>query len=520
MIRRNNEDTLWSAWSRAEGGLYRVSRAGRIEGLRDLRRSRFNIEVKPYGLAGVTQERAEGAAATTDQQWRLGADGKWEIHPGLVFDGTVNPDFAQVEADAQVVNLTRFELYFPEKRDFFLENAGIFDFGTRGAYETPPFLMFFSRRIGLADGTEIPVRGGVRLSGRAGRQTVGLLDVVADGVSGGPRENFAALRLKRDVGARSYVGAMLTDRRSSDGAATDFGADTSLWLTSRLNLQAFAARTSDVGGTSDSAYRAYAEYGGDPWYFNGEYLQIGPKAATAMGFVTRSDMRRTSGKGQYTLRPSVLGLRRVDLYVGGKYLTRVDNEPQDGNGFAGFSFETNSGETLAVTEVLGFTVLDYGFALADRIPIAAGRSDLRDTEVSVTTSAKRPVWGYTQVSLLDIWNGRLSTVGGGLQVRGGSRLSLAATYTRSEATMPAGAFVAHVPGLRLGWTQTTRLTVATYLQYNSLTRRFIGNFRLDFIHHPGSDLFVVFNEERGTEAEPWSLVDRGFAVKLNYLIRF
>jgi hypothetical protein len=249
-------------------------------------------------------------------------------------------------------------------------------------------------------------------------------------------------------------------------------------------------------------------------------LQIGPNAATAVGFVTRTDMERTSGKGQYTLRPSVLGLRRVDLYVGGKYLTRVDNEPQDGNGFAGFSFETNSGETLAVTEVLGFTVLDYGFALADRIPIAAGRSDLRDTEVSVTTSAKRPVWGYTQVSLLDIWNGRLSTVGGGLQVRGGSRLSLAATYTRSEATMPAGAFVAHVPGLRLGWTQTTRLTVATYLQYNSLTRRFIGNFRLDFIHHPGSDLFVVFNEERGTEAEPWSLVDRGFAVKLNYLIRF
>jgi hypothetical protein len=521
MIRRKNEDTLWSAWSRAEGGIYRVSRAGRIEGLRDLRRSRFDVEVKPYGLAGATQERVEGAArAETRQQWRMGADGKWEVHPGLVLDATVNPDFAQVEADAEVVNLTRFELYFPEKRDFFLENAGIFDFGTRGAYETPPFLMFFSRRIGLADGNEIPVLGGVRFSGRAGRQTVGLLSVLADGASGGPRENFAALRLKRDVGGRSYLGGMLTDRRSSEAAATDAGLDTSLWLTRRLNFQAFAARTSDFGGANDSAYRAYAEYGGDPFYFNGEYLQIGPKAATGMGFVTRTDMRRTSGKGQYTLRPSGLGLRRVDLFVGGKYLTRVDGEPQDGNGFAGFSFETNSGETMSVTEVRGFTVLDYGFTLADRIPVAAGRSDLGDTEVSVTSSAKRPVWGYAQVSLLDIWDGRLSSIGGGLQVRGGSRLSLSATYTRSEATMPGGAFVAHVPGLRFGWTQSTRLTVATYLQYNSLTKRFIGNFRLDFIHRPGSDLYLVFNEERGTEGEPWSLVDRGLAVKLNYLIRF
>ncbi len=159
IIRRRNEDTLWSAWSRAEGGLHRVSRAGRLEGLTHLPRSAWNVEVKPFGLAGATQQRNETGRAPASGEWRAGGDAKWEARPGLVLDATVRPDFAQVEADDQIVNLTRFEVFFPEKRDFFLENAGIFDFGTRGSYETPPFVMFFSRRIGIGGDFEVPVLG-------------------------------------------------------------------------------------------------------------------------------------------------------------------------------------------------------------------------------------------------------------------------------------------------------------------------------------------------------------------------
>jgi len=520
IIRRRNEDTLWSAWSRAEGGLNRVSRAGHLVGLRDLPRPAWNVELKPYGLEGFTRQRAADGTIPEQPVWRLGGDAKWEVQPGLVLDATARPDFAQVEADDQIVNLTRFEVFFPEKRDFFLENAGIFDFGTRGSYETPPFLMFFSRRIGIVDEGEVPVLGGLRLSGRAGKQTVGLLDVATDAAFSEPRTNFGVLRYKRDVGERGYVGGMVTDRRTGGGSETDFGADASLWASSRLNLLGFATRTTRSDGTSDSAFRGAAEYSGDPVYLFGEYLQIGPEAATGMGFVTRTDIRRTTGKAQYTFRPPISGLRRLDVFAGGKYQTRVDGEPQDANGFAGFSVGLDSGDGLSVTHVVGYTVLDYGFDLADRIPIVPGRYDLRDTEISLYTSPNRPLTASVAASLQHLWDGDVSAVSGSLALQGGSHLSLSGSYTRSETALPTGGFVAHVGGLRAGWAFSTRLAAHVYAQYNSLERQFLANVRLRFIYRPGSDIYVLYNEERGAPGDPRALVSRGFAVKGTWLVRF
>jgi Domain of unknown function (DUF5916) len=520
IVRRKNEDTLWSAWSRAEGGLDRVSRAGLLEGLRDLPRSPFNVELRPFALAGLTRQPAGDGRVSDTGETRLGADLKWEVRPGLVLDATARPDFAQVEADDQIVNLTRFEVFFPEKRDFFLENAGIFDFGTRGSFETPPFLMFFSRRIGILGDAEVPVLGGLRLSGRAGRQTVGLLDVLTDQTVGAPRTNFGVLRLKRDVGERGYVGGMLTDRRTDAGSETDFGADASVWATSRLNLQGFAARTAPSDGVPDWAFRGAAEYSADPVYLYGEYLQIGKDAETAMGFVTQTDVRRASGKAQYTFRPPLPGLRTIAAYVGGKHESRVDGEPLDANAFAGVSLGLDSGDGLSVTRVLGYIDLDGGFELAGRIPISPGHYVLRDTEATLFTSGNRAVSAVVNASLQHIWDGDLSALGGSLTLKRGSHLSLSASYTRSAASLPEGSLVAHVSGLRLGWAFSTRLSTQVYAQHNSLERKFVGNFRLRFIYRPGSDLYLVFNEERGEPDDPRALLARGFAVKLSYLVRF
>ena len=520
IIRRRNEDTLWSAWTRAEGGLNRVSRAGHLEGLEDLPRASFNVEVRPFGLGGVTQTRAEDGRAPAEGEWHLGADLKWEVKPGLVLDATARPDFAQVEADEEIVNLTRFELFFPEKRDFFLENAGVFDFGTRGSYETPPFLMFFSRRIGILGDAEVPVLGGLRLSGRAGKQTVGLLDVLTEEAEGEPRTNFGAMRFKRDAGERGYVGGMLTDRRTSAGSETDFGADASLWPTSRLNLQAFAARTTRSDGVSDWAARGAAEYQADPVYLYGEYLRIGPSAETGMGFVTQTDVQRANGKAQYTFRPRSGALRSMAVYVGGKDQTHVDGRPRDANAFAGMSFDLHSGDGLILTHVRGAIDLDRGFDLAGRIPVPPGRYDLVDTEVSLYSSGNRPLSASASASVQRIWDGDLAALTGSVTLKEGSHLALSGTYTRSAASLPGGSFVAHVTGLRVGWSFSTRLDAHLYAQYNSLDRRFVGNFRLHFIHRPGSDLYLVFNEERGEPGDPWALISRGAAVKLSYLVRF
>jgi hypothetical protein len=520
IIRRRNEDTLWSAWTRAEGGLNRVSRAGHLEGLEGLPRTSFNLEMRPFGLAGVTQTRGEDGRAPADGEGHLGADLKWEVRPGLVLDATVRPDFAQVEADDEIVNLTRFEVFFPEKRDFFLENAGVFDFGTRGSYETPPFLMFFSRRIGILGDAEVPVLGGLRLSGRAGKQTLGLLDVFTDETTGAPRTNFGVLRFKRDAGERGYVGGMVTDRRTSDSSETDFGADASLWPASRLNLQAFAARTTRGDGVADWAARGAAEFQADPVYLYGEYLRIGPGAETGMGFVTQTDVQRVSGKAQYTFRPRASPLRSVSAYVGGKHQTHVDGEPRDANAFAGMSFDLHSGDGLSLTHVRGRIDLDWGFDLAGRIPVPPGRYDLVDTELSLYSSGNRALSGSCNASLQRIWDGDLTALTASLTLKAGSHLSLSGTYTRSTAYLPGGSFVAHVAGVRVGWSFSTRLTAHVYAQYNSLERRFVGNFRLRFIHRPGSDLYLVFNEERGEPDDPGALLGRGAAVKLSYLVRF
>jgi hypothetical protein len=520
IIRRRNEDTLWSAWTRAEGGLNRVSRAGLLEGLEGLPRTSFNLEVRPFGLGGVTQTRAEDGRAPAEGEWHLGGDLKWEVRPGLVLDATARPDFAQVEADDEIVNLTRFEVFFPEKRDFFLENAGVFDFGTRGSFETPPFLMFFSRRIGILGDAEVPVLGGLRLTGRAGKQTLGLLDVFTDEAAGAPRTNFGVMRLKRDVGERGYVGGMLTDRRTSTSSETDFGADTSLWPTSRLSLQAFAARTTRDGGVADWAARGAAEYQADPVYLYGEYLRIGPGAETGMGFVTQTDVQRANGKAQYTFRPRASVLRSIAVYAGGKNQTHVDGRPRDANAFAGMSFDLHSGDGLSVTHVRGYIDLDWGFDLADRIPVPAGRYDLVDTEVSLYSSGNRPLSASYNASLQRIWDGDLTALAGSLTLRAGSHLALSGTYTRSEASLPGGSFVAHVAGLRAGWSFSTRLSAYVFAQYNSLDRKFVGNFRLHFIHRPGSDLYLVFNEERGEPGDSAALFARGAAVKLSYLVRF
>jgi hypothetical protein len=197
IVQRTREETLWSAWSREGEGLHRVSRAGRLVGLTGLPAGGLNLEVKPYLMGGATRTRtaeaggAVGEAARTDPRLDMGADAKYEIRSGLTLDLTVNTDFAQVEVDDVQVNLTRFDLFFPEKRDFFLENAGVFEFGLRGFWEPPPFLLFFSRRIGIASQGEVPLLGGARLTGRVGEQTIGFLNVVTDAAHGLPRETSA-----------------------------------------------------------------------------------------------------------------------------------------------------------------------------------------------------------------------------------------------------------------------------------------------------------------------------------------
>ena len=260
VIRHKNEEVLWSAWSRDNEGFTRVSKAGHLYGMHDLPRPGMNIELKPYTLTGGTQEVDDFSNKTNDGKLESGLDAKWEVRPGLLLDLTLHTDFAQVEVDDEQDNLTRFDLFFPEKRDFFLEHAGIFEDGFRGFGEPPPFLLFFSRSIGNASGPEIPVHGRPRLARRVGKQTIGLLNIVTnklfaidddDEVTDESQTNFAVARIKRDIGDNNHIGLMATDRRSKDGSNSGAGIDWTFLPSPKITLRGFAARTCTSGAGGD-----------------------------------------------------------------------------------------------------------------------------------------------------------------------------------------------------------------------------------------------------------------------------
>jgi Domain of unknown function (DUF5916) len=514
IIRRKNELGIWNGWSRQDGGFHRVSRAGTLEGLESLPRPALNLEVKPFGLLGANG--IEGAASRGQAQ--AGLDFKYEVRPGLVLDATVRPDFAQVEADDQQINLTRFDLFFPEKRDFFLENAGIFEFGVRGYFEPPPFLLFFSRRIGIGAEGPTKVLGGGRLSGRAGRQTLGFLDVVEDGAPGQPRTNFGVVRVKRDIGASNYIGGIVADTRRGGEANTAAGVDWSFWPTGSLDVTGFVARTSSSGeGGDGDAYRLGLDYNVDRVGLSGQHLTIEPGARADMGFVTRTDIRRSEATGRVSFRPPMLGLRKVDLLLGGTYIANLAGQRQDESLGPALVLEWNSGDLFRCFVNRGRTRVPEAFDLGGLVPVPAADYEMRQLSFFGSTSQSRPLVLTVQGDLFHTLGGSVSSVGAGATVARNAHLALSVGYTRNAVDLPTGAFTANLASLRVDYAFSTRLFAHAFVQYNGLERKVFTNLRLSFIHRPGSDLYLVLNDEQGPGAGPST---RAVAAKLTYLMRF
>ncbi|MCH8939028.1 MAG: hypothetical protein IH966_06355 [Gemmatimonadetes bacterium] len=478
------------------------------------------MELKPYVLGGAAQTRNALEGLDADGQLDVGFDAKYEIRPGLVLDATLNTDFAQVEADDEQVNLTRFSLFFPEKRDFFLENSGIFEFGERGFFGPPPYLLFFSRRIGIAPEGEVPVLGGLRLTGRVGSQRVGALNVVTDDAFGRPKTNFAVVRVKRDIGTNNFIGALVTDRRTSEGWNTTGGVDWSFWPTSRLVFRGFASATATSGaGGEGSAFQGQLDYTSNHFGFNIAHLSISPNARADMGFITRTDVRQSTAFFRVTPRPHAVGLRKVDFFWSNRLITRTDGTLQDWSIGPSFSPQWNSGESMRIEYEVGFTRLDQGFEIGEGVPVPAGDYDTWLISASAETSSNRPVVLQGNTRFQSIYDGHISTVGGSLTLSPSANLSTVLSYTHNRVDVPNGAFDADIGSLRLTLAFTTQITANALIQYNERDDELSANIRFNFIHTPGSDLFIVLNEQRGTSESLWDLNTRSTVVKVTYLAR-
>jgi hypothetical protein len=525
-IPRLQEESLWQAWARDGGGFNRVSQAGTLRGLEDLPPPRITVEAKPFGLASRRQVQEAGVVQPGFNDGDFGLDVKAQVTPGLVMDLTWNTDFAQVEVDDQQVNLTRFNLFFPEKREFFLENAGIFEFGQGGFRGPPPFLMFFSRQIGISPDGQVPIVGGGRLTGRAGRQTLGLLSVVTDdvpgagGAGGVAGETFNVFRVKRDVGTAAYIGAMVTDRRGGGEAATMGGVDFQYYPHPTLETSGFAARsTVDGPGGEGWTYQGALNFTADRWGGFLSFLNIDPETTASSGFITRTDIRRTNLSIRHTLRPSILNLRRVDLRPNGEYVSGADGRFQDYEAQASVSATFNTGDVIRTSYTAAESQVDDAFEVAG-VSVPAGRYGLDQWSVGFTSTSARPWQISTSYAEQDYFGGSLSRLTAGFTLIPSPAFSIATSFSENRGSLPAGDFKADIVSVRTTWALSPRIVTNALFQWNSVSDEVSANVRFNFIHRPGSDLFLVFTENRGVGDDLWALDSRGMVAKLTWLIRF
>ena len=484
-----------------------------------------NLEMKPYLLGGTRQSREEDGTLRRSSEMDVGLDLKTEVRPGLVLDLTFNTDFAQVEVDDEQVNLTRFGLFFPEKRDFFLENSGIFHFGVAAnPFEPPPFQMFFSRRVGIEEDEEVvvPLLAGGRLTGRLGGQTVGFMNVITDEVEGlVDRESFTVARVKRDIGENNYLGLMVTDRRSKDQRNTVVGTDASFYLTPSFNIQSWLVRTFTKGEEGDDlAYAVIANFETARWGSFFRHIAVGPDAEARSGFIQRTDLRRTDSYSRRSFRPRLAAVRKIDVMVGGNLFTGYDGGVQDW-AFGPVSMtEMESGGQFTVFVQAGENRPDEGFDLADSLHVEPGTYAAANVTAMLSTNPSRPLSLQGNGRASAFYGGTLTVFGGTLNLAPSPQVALALGLNRNKVDRPSGGFTADLLSIRAGYSFSTQLSTNLLVQYNSLDEVCSTNFRLNFIHRPGSDLFLVLTEERGDEGDLWRLSDRGMVVKLTYLKRF
>ncbi len=514
-------------------GLWRVSQAGSLVGIEVPSGSR-KIEIKPYGIGGVTTDIDADSPTRNALDGQFGLDVKYGVTQNLTADFTYSTDFAQVEVDEQRVNLTRFSLFFPEKREFFLEARGNFDFARGaglGGAGAPT--LFFSRRIGLQGGDVVPILAGGRLTGKIGAFDVGALNIQTGNelLSGAQTTNFTVLRVKRDILRRSTIGGIFTNRSVSllgDGSNQVYGIDGRLAFFDDVTLLGYVARTrtADRPGR-DASYLAQFDYAGDRYGVNLAHLVIEDNFNPEIGFMRRDNIRRTTASGRFSPRPSSIDwVRRFSLSAGLDYTQSADDRvletrQQD----VAFEVQLENSDRFTVSATDRYELLRQPFTIAPGVTVPVGGYGFRSVLVGYAFGQQRPVSGSIAVGTGELWNGDITVVELGRgRVEVTPQLSVEPSLSFNWVELPEGNFATSLSRVRVSYTVSPRMFFSGLLQHNSSGNTFSTNVRLRWEYSPGSELFVVYTEDRDTDPflpdRRTDLRNRGFVVKMNRLFRF
>ena len=519
--RSTNEKVLWTAWDR-DFQFLQVSQAGHLTGVQGLRTG-LRLRLKGYALGGGQRDAApaEGLRRVSDVGLEVA---KFSLTSGLTAEVTVNTDFAQTEVDEALVNLTRFPLFFPEKREFFLERAGIFEFGLggrRGGATERNLQMFFSRRIGLTEAREtVPIIGGAKLVGRAAGMDVGVLAAQTASASRQPGSNYTVVRTKRNVLARSNIGMFLSNRQSS---ASEYnrvaGGDATFTLFKNTDVQGFLARSWTPGRHGDSfSGRAKYNWFTDQYELYAEHLYVGPDFQHDVGFVRRQDIRRSHAAAIWQPRPGVLDLRNLIFRAELVYLTDTSGRLLTREQIFQTTSRWQSDDAVRFGATATLDRLDRPFGIARGVTLPPGDYAFRDQYGEAEFGGKRVISGRMRYGGGEFYSGRRHYVRVTPVLKPTAMLSLEASYEFNDVTLPQGAFTTHEVNARVNLNPSSRWLATTLVQYDSASRRQVVFARLNYIYRPGDDLFVVVN--RSAERRASGPADYTLLVKLTHSFDF
>ncbi len=519
VIERKREVVYWSPVSRIFS-ITRLSTAGEMTGL-DVPSPR-DFKLIPYVVGSSNRNFANRNESGYDRTGDFGIDGKIGVTSSMTLDLTYNTDFAQVEVDEQQINLTRFNLLFPEKRPFFLENRGLFAVGRPGEID-----LFFSRRIGINDsGTLIPIQAGARLSGKAKGVNLGFLNMQTERVGNTSANNFTTARVSKDLGARSMVGAIFVNRTGTgDAAGTDnynrsFGIDGKYGIKETITLSGFLAKTETPGLESkDYAYSTGFDFRTRKYEATLGYAEVGDNFNPEVGFLEREDgYRQTSVILRRRIRTSALaklGLREVEPHVSYQSYWGFDGFQETATLHVDNRLDFEKGFTLTSTALnVQYEGLRKPFEVYPGVVVPAGsyRSPYFLTQMS--TDRRKWISVGMSANLGGFLSGNQVSLGPSVNIRRGGRLTSSLRWARNDIDLPQGAFVTNLGSGRVTYNFSPLISASGLLQYNDRTDRWSTNLRFNWLLTAASGLYVVYND---TEAfNGLGPVSRTFVVKYGH----
>lgn len=529
IARYTNEWMMWSPGQRPFN-IFNVFVGGKLLGLEGLQQGR-NLKVEPFISSNYNPDTEDAFEPN------IGLDAKYGVTSSLTLDMTVNTDFSQVDADTQQVNLTRFSLFFPEQREFFLENQGLFDVGGGGGGGGPggraiigsrgrDLIPFFSRRIGLSKrGTPLPILAGARLTGYLAGFDLGVMNMQVGSKGNIPSDNWTVLRLKRDILSNSDIGTFLFNREQGGGTGywnRSGGADLNLrFFQHRLTLTGFALKTYSPGNDENNfAGQLQTSYRDDFYTLRGSFMSIEEGFRNDFGFIRRGAIRKTNAFVGIRPRPNRGDglIRQIFPQIETNYVTDQQDRLLTRTHRAGISINFRDGDNFSINRNMRFERLDEEFMLRSGVTIPTGDYAFNDWNLSFRGSGGRKFTGNVSVTQGDFWTGTQRQTRLGVRYRHNIHFMTQVDLARNKIDLDDGSFKTDLIGLHVNLAFSPRVFLENFIQYNSDSNTISSNVRFRFLHHPLSDFFIVYNERRKISGN--HALDRALIIKITNLFSF